>query len=218
MRTISRRHLRYVATLAVFLAALVSSERASAEGGPAIGVGGLAAIAWGDVCRRMLSDVTGCTTGSGFLGVQLAPRWRLSPHWSAGAFGAVAWDGGNDSDSRTWWLAAAEGRFHPFGQGAVDPWLGADAGVVVVTDGLSAGELGPAQTYTQAAPAFGIGLGTDFLLGRAVTIGGELRSYAFTFGAGGASLNAASFARAPSYSTQSSIWLAVTVTVLLSRL
>ena len=133
-----------------------------------------------DVCRRDV-DMVGCTRPA-FTGAQLAPGWRLSPHWSLGAMAAFDWSGENDGAKHSLWQLMAQGRWRPWGDGKVEPWAGAWGGVMAATDTLDAAPTTNDRSVTQYAPAAGLGIGTDFALGQLVSLGVEARGLYTAFG------------------------------------
>ncbi len=141
--------------------------------------GGHFMFAFGTVCRRD-ADVMGCTNPA-FTGAQLAPAWRLSPHWSLGAMAAFDWSGENDGAKHTMWQGLAQARWRPWGEGTVEPWLGVSSGVMAATDTLDQPPLTGDRSVTQYAPAEGVGLGTDFDFGL-VSLGLETRGLFTAFG------------------------------------
>lgn len=144
-----------------------------------LGVGGHFMFAFGSVCRRDL-DVEGCTNPA-FTGVQLAPAWRFSPYWSLGAMVTFDWSALDDGARYTAWQAFAQARWRPWGEGTVEPWAGAVAGVMAATDTLDQVPTTGDRSVTQYAPATGLGLGTDFEFGL-VALGVEARGLFTAFG------------------------------------
>ncbi len=132
------------------------------------------------VCQRQ-ADMMGCTTPA-FTGAQLAPGWRLSPHWSLGAVAAFDWSGESDRAKHSMWQAFAQGRWRPWGEGSVEPWLGAFSGVMAATDTLVQAPTTGDRSVTQYAPAEGLALGTDFDLGQLLAVGLEARGLFTAFG------------------------------------
>jgi hypothetical protein len=137
----------------------------------------------------------------GFVGPQLAPRWRFARAWSIGAVGAVGFGSGAPrDDSQTWWRAEAEARVHPLlGPGPTDFAVGFDAGFVGVADRAAAHPQtsDSAHSTSALAPAIGGLLAFDFAVSSAFALGFELRIFSFLFGK--AEETAATFA---SYGTQ----------------
>ena len=159
------------------------AEKEEPAGGLGIGVGGFAALSWGDRCAREASDVVGCQAGSAFAGLQLLPRWRLSAPWSVGALAAVGWGDSSPSGSQTWWRVEGEGRWYPFGAAPSDFWLGVGFGLTMIVDDLDQGELGPAVSYTTFVPEIGVAVGVDFRLSSLLALGPELRLFLLPLGA-----------------------------------
>lgn len=142
--------------------------------------GGHVMFAFGRVCRRD-ADTMGCTNPV-FTGAQLAPAWRLSPHWSLGAMAAFDWSGENDGAKHSMWQAFAQGRWRPWGAGSVEPWLGVSSGVMAATDTLDQAPVTGTGSVTQYAPAEGLALGANFALGQLLALGIETRGVFTAFG------------------------------------
>jgi hypothetical protein len=150
-----------------------------------IGLAGHAGVVGGEMCSHLENDVVGCTTGTTFLDVQLAPRWRLSHLLSLGAVGGASFAGApHDIDSQTWWRAEAEARVHPFDPGDLDFALGVDAGLIAVVDHVDAArtfELALARTDSHFAPAIGASGAIEFDVTSAFALGIEMRVFSFLF-------------------------------------
>jgi hypothetical protein len=203
-----RRSLVFSASMATaggLLLARATTAQAEATPRPVeVGLGPHAGMVFGDLCSRD-GDVVGCTQGAGFAGLQVAPRWRLSPALSIGGLGAVALGSGTaDSDSQTWWRGAAELRLHPAGAGSPDLAFGVDAGVVAVIDRAPR-----MQTQSHVAPAFGATVALDFAITQALALGAELRVLSFLFSGG----EALPHDLTTSYGPQLGVALAVTLTI-----
>ncbi len=152
-----------------------------------LGAGLHAAIAFGNDCRSTSSDVSGCGAGGTLFGFHLAPRWRLSPEFSVGALGGLSWSGDSWGNVVTkWFTLEAEGRWHVVGAGTVDPWIGIDAGVVLDVEGVPASDIYPANSFTQAAPMVGGGIGIDIRVASFLMLSPEVRGFAFLFHDGNA--------------------------------
>jgi hypothetical protein len=168
-------------------------------------VGGHFIFAAGQVCRRYV-DMLGCSNPA-FTGMQLAPAWRPSPYWSLGAIAAFDWSGENDGATHTLWQAMAQARFRPWGEGSVEPWAGAVAGVMAATDTLDQAPATGDRSVTQYAPSTGLGLGTDFVFGL-VSLGVEARGL-FTAFSDPPSLGSGT---ARHYGDNTWLWLGVSLT------
>lgn len=142
-----------------------------------LGLGAGSAISAGQTCTRLGSDIVGCQAVGIFYGLHLAPQYRFLPHWSLGLRGDFVWAGAQRTTSANWWMARAEGRWHPLDPSGTDLWLGLDAGVVALAQSFQADELGPRDTRTKIAPIFGGGVGVDWALGSSVALGPALRSF-----------------------------------------
>lgn len=165
------------------LAAEERPSRASWKPRPLeVGVGTHAAYADGLSCSREAFDVVSCTRTSGFAGLHVAPRWRLTQFWALGAMGTASWGAAGVDRSQMYWSAAIDGRLHLFGNRGTVPWLGLDAGVVAVADELAADELGPARSYTTTAPAFGLSAGLDAEINPLFAFSLSLRGFTHLFG------------------------------------
>jgi hypothetical protein len=150
-------------------------------------------IDFGNICRQE-SDVVSCGRAA-FMGLSLAPRWRLSRPFSVGAYGAWGWanaadnvgsDGSHEDFGIALWRLEAEGRWHPLGIHAVDPWVGVDGGVTGLRDSVSkyvaGGQFARSASVTQLGPVAGLGLGLDFHLLSVLAIGLETRVSLQSFG------------------------------------
>jgi hypothetical protein len=182
--------LRGWLTCLIGLAAVsaLSPLSASAETTPRpieIGLAGHAGVVGGNICSHLESDVVGCTAGTTFLDVQLAPRWRLSHLLSLGAVGGASFAGApHDVDSQNWWRAEAEARVHPFDPGDLDFALGVDFGLIAVIDRVDAMrtfDRAPARTDSHLAPAIGALGELAFDVSSGFALGIEMRVFSFLF-------------------------------------
>jgi hypothetical protein len=144
----------------------------------------------GDRCAQTQSDVISCT-GLAFFTFEFTPRYRLTRAWSLGVLAMLG-----TGDSSNMLRIGAEGQLHLLGDGPVDPTLGLDAGAAFLFDSVPADELGPAESFTSAAPAFGASAGVDFALGETVRLGLGVRFVLVPFGQ-----RETLFSRQPSYDT-----------------
>jgi hypothetical protein len=149
---------------------------------------------FGYVCQQHF-DVIGCTSVA-FQGVSLAPRWRLSRPFSVGLFAAWGWgtsgliaeagDGSHEDPALALWRLEAEGRWHPLGTYAVDPWVGLDFGLTGLRDSVK--KYGPGGQYAQSAsatqlgPVGGLGIGLDVHPVSVLAVGIEMRGSVQSFG------------------------------------
>jgi hypothetical protein len=172
----------------------------------AVSLGGQAALLFGDRCRRMLTDVVGCTSGLGYAGAHLATRLRVDPSWSFGLRGS----GSSSGSATTFWQASALARWHPFGAVYPDVWIGPDAGIVAIVEHLDADELGPEASFTQVAPILGLEAGVDFPVTPILTVGPSLRGFVIPMG--GLDYMPS---RGTNYSTQLGVELGLALTLLL---
>jgi hypothetical protein len=160
-----------------------------------VGVGVFTRKDSADVCQRH-SDVTDCTSFA-LQGVSLAPRWRLSRPFSVGLLAAWGWgvsglagstgsDGSHEDPTLALWRLEAEGRWHPLGSYAVDPWVGLDLGLTGLRDSVSkyvaGGQYAGSASATQLGPVGGLAIGLDFHLLSVVAIGLEMRGSVQSFG------------------------------------
>jgi hypothetical protein len=195
-----------------------------------VGVGGFGEMDFGQICQRR-SDVIGCTNGTAFAGVSLAPRWRVSSLFSLGAVGAVGWvpggvsgeassDGSHKDFRPKQWRLEAEARWHPFRVDGVDPWLGLDAGLAAIIDSLDAyapgGGTSGSVSATQLGLAGGAGLGIDFPATSFLALGVELRVAMKSLGHQPPMLDAVSDIQAHEFGTLTALSLAVSGTFLAS--
>jgi hypothetical protein len=131
-----------------------------------------------------------CRSGGGtatcgnvsILFVQFAARWRATPYWAFGGFGATSFGGESASHSQSWYRLEAEARWHPFGAPSTDPWLGIEGGLVHAVNELGSTEFRPAATYQDSAPVLGVAGGIDWLVDDVVALGPELRGFWMLFG------------------------------------
>jgi len=173
--------------------ALATPARAQPEAGAGpplieLGAGVFGRYDFGETCKQD-GDVVSCNSGNAFGGVEAAPRLRLAPLFSVGAFAAFGWKPGSEGSvssdgSRvethfTTFRLEAEGRLHPFGPGNADLWLGADAGVTGLTESADSYAEGDRITSTQSSteldPIAGVGLGVDFKVLDFLAVGPEAR-------------------------------------------
>jgi hypothetical protein len=143
-------------------------------------------------------DVAASTSTSfALLGVSLAPRWRLSRPFSAGAYAAWAWanlgaigtassDGSHEDMELTLWHLEAEGRWHPLGTFVVDPWVGVDLGLAGLRDTVEkygvGGQFAGRASATRLSPVGGLALGVDVHLLSVLAVGLETRVSLQSFG------------------------------------
>jgi len=181
----------------VFAVATARAEAADAQANdptpaPApgeFGVGGFVRYDLGDFCETD-GDVVSCTSGRAFVGLEVAPRLRLSRLVSLGVFGTFGWapgsesrnvssDGSHEDRSLTAWRLEAEGRLHPLVDEGIDFWLGADVGVSAVRDAWDV--YGPGDRFletradTELDPVVGAAVGIDFRVAEILSLGPELR-------------------------------------------
>ena len=153
-----------------------------------VGAGGFVEMGFGQVCQGE-SDVVTCWPGIGVVGLSLAPRWRLSPLFAVGILGAMGWNMGgigtmsSDGDHSESGLrktrVAGELRYHPYGAGPSDLWLGLDIGVSLLTDWIDdfaadGGRVAHASV-TRIGPRGGVGLGIDLRTTSFLALSFELR-------------------------------------------
>lgn len=176
-----------------------------------VGVGGQSALAFGDICYGH-SDVLECTQGFFMNGFHLTPRWRVSPPFSVGLLGSVAWVTNIGYELHTYWSAEAEGRWHPVVGGSVDPWLGIDAGVMTIVDRYDRTDFFAEQKFVHSSPMLGVGAGIDFQVASFLAMGPALRGFMIPSDDNrtiGLVVNGA-----PRYATQFGVGLAVSGTFL----
>jgi hypothetical protein len=145
----------------------------------------------GERCARTADDVVECT-GLAFVGFEISPRYRLMELFS---LGLLARFGVGDSSNLV--QLAAEARVHWLGDAPIDPSLGLDAGAALTIDSVPRNELGGADSFVRAAPAFGASAALDFAIGEAVSLGLLVRATILAFGT-----RSEPESRRPSYDTQ----------------
>ncbi len=176
-----------------------------------LGVGAQSALAFGDICYGH-SDVLECSPGFFMNGFHVAPRWRASPSFSVGLLGSVSWVSNIGYELHTYWAAEAEGRWHPVVGSNVDPWFGIDAGLMTIVDRYDRTDFFSEQKFVHSSPMLGIGAGIEFQLASILAMGPALRGFMILSDDGrtvGSVVN-----RAPRYSTQFGVGLAVSGTFL----
>ena len=187
--------------LFALLVALLTCPRALAQGDSEsleLGVGAQAGFAYGDVCNRLASDVSGCTAGQSFAGVVILPRWRFSEFVATGVFGAVSVASSSSRSSTTSWQLAAQLRWRPFGSAGPRLWLGPDVGVVGMVD----------ESKSTVAPALGVTTGLAVLSGDTYEVDVDLRGFVNLFG------NREPLPRDVDYGTQAGIALGASFALL----
>lgn len=206
-----------------------TSPESSQEPPPVeVGLHGMLQLGFGNVCEED-GDVTSCSTGTGFVGGDISPRWRLSRFYSIGAFADlgtsmgqqanVSSDGAHEDLGKTAWDVAAEARCHPLGERPVDPWLGLYFGLSAINDSITG--YGPndqrlySDSATQYGPGGGVALGTDFLVAPIFALGFELRGGLKSFGHSPPMLREAT--PAPVYGTLAFLSLGLGGTILIPR-
>lgn len=171
-------HRAWLIALIGLAASALPPRAASAEETPPpieIGLAPHAGMAFGDACSQH-GDVSECTNGVLFAGVQVAPRWRLAHLLSIGAVASLATGEGAGDVSTTWWRAEAEARLHPFEPSSPDLAFGVDAGMIAVFDRGT-----QARSATHLAPALGASCTLDFAITPAFALGTELRLFSWLF-------------------------------------
>jgi hypothetical protein len=161
-----------------------------------IGAGADAINTFGMTCRRQADDLVACVPGMTWAGMRVAPRWRLSPFFSAGINGAVGWrpssegsngsDGSGSSFSQRLARLSAEGRLHFLGDGATQAFAAFEIGIASAQDRIAyrgpGGVPGPIVDASQSGPFAALGAGFDVYLVPLIALGADARAVAIAFG------------------------------------
>lgn len=158
-----------------------------------VSAGGHLLLTFQDVCRKSSPDTVECSSGTGWTGLHVAPRWRVTRPLSLGLLAGVAWRpssegtvstlGGTTEYRRRMLRLSAEARIRPFDLAPLEPWVGLEVGVVSVRDGIKdTGSLKQEAGVNQTGPIGSCAVGADVFFVPSFAVGLELRGVLIPLG------------------------------------